>query len=144
MGPLVALAASIERCLDVAELIETVVEEHDDGTSGIRFGCHQGLDEAVGRVRDTRHWLASLERAERERTGIRSLKVGYNKVFGYYIEVTRPNLSLVPADYVRKQTVATGERYITAPLKDAESRVLAADDEIAAWSGRRCLSSASG
>ena len=84
------------------------------------------------RVRDTREWLAALEGRERERTGIRSLKVGFNKVFGYYIEVTRPNLALVPADYARKQTVANGERYVTAPLKDAEARVLAADEEIAA------------
>jgi DNA mismatch repair protein MutS len=129
---LAGLAAVLDPCTDVAELIESTVEEHEDGSSGIRLGCHQGLDDALGRVRGTRSWLASLERAERERTGIRSLKVGFNKVFGYYIEVTRPNLALVPDDYVRKQTIATGERYITAPLKEAESRVLAADDEIAA------------
>ena len=79
-----------------------------------------------------RQWLAALESRERARTGIRSLKVGFNKVFGYYIEVTRPNLSLVPADYGRKQTVANGERYVTAPLKEAEARILAADEEIAA------------
>ena len=65
-------------------------------------------------VRGTREWLAALEGRERERTGIRSLKVGFNKVFGYYIEVTRPNLGLVPAEYARKQTVANGERYVTA------------------------------
>jgi DNA mismatch repair protein MutS len=129
---LIQVSAALDPCTDVAELIESTVEEHSDGTSGIRAGCHQGLDDAIERVQGTRHWLASLERAERERTGIRSLKVGYNKVFGYYIEVTRPNLAMVPGDYVRKQTVATGERYITAPLKEAESRVLAADDEIVA------------
>ena len=82
-------------------------------------------------MRGTREWLAALEGRERERTGIRSLKVGFNKVFGYYIEVTRPNLGLVPAEYARKQTVANGERYVTAPLKDAEARILAADEEIA-------------
>jgi DNA mismatch repair protein MutS len=82
-------------------------------------------------VRDTREWLATLEARERERTGIRSLKVGFNKVFGYYIEVTRSNLALVPPDYTRKQTIANGERYITVPLKEAEARVLAADEEIA-------------
>src|SRR5207248_6770114 len=90
------------------------------------------LDAAFAGARETRQWLAGLERGERERTGIRSLKVGYNKVFGYYIEVTRPNLSLVPTEYLRKQTVATGERYVTAPLKEAEARALAADEEIAA------------
>jgi len=130
--PLVELAVGLDGCVDVVELIASTVEEHEDGTSGIRAGSHHELDDALGRVQGTRNWLASLERAERERTGIRSLKVGFNKVFGYYIEVTRPNLALVPDDYVRKQTIATGERYITAPLKEAEARVLAAEDEIAA------------
>ncbi|MDP9368428.1 MAG: DNA mismatch repair protein MutS, partial [Chloroflexota bacterium] len=90
------------------------------------------LDAAVEGAYGTRRWLSGLERAERERTGIRSLKVGYTKVFGYYIEVTRPNLPLVPGEYVRKQTVAAGERYVTAALKEAEARILAADEEIAA------------
>ena len=127
-----AFAAQMDACPDVAELIESTVAERDDGTCEIRSGCSHELDRARDEVHGTRRWLAGLERTERERTGIRSLKVGFNKVFGYYLEVTRPNLSLVPSDYVRKQTVATGERYITASLKEAESRVLAADDEIAA------------
>ena len=129
---LAAVAADLDACQDVIERIESTVVEREDGTCEIRSGCSTELDRARDQVHDTRRWLAGLERAERERTGIRSLKVGFNKVFGYYLEVTRPNLSLVPSEYVRKQTVATGERYITASLKEAESRVLAADEEIAA------------
>ncbi len=123
---------AVDPCREVTDVIERTIEERDDGSCVIRMGCCAALDEARDRVHGTKRWLASLERSERERTGIRSLKVGYNKVFGYYLEVTRPNLPLVPEEYIRKQTVANGERYITAPLKDAESRVLAADEEIAA------------
>ncbi|MDP9352342.1 MAG: DNA mismatch repair protein MutS, partial [Chloroflexota bacterium] len=126
-----AFAASIPSCDDVLALLESAVEEHDDGAR-IRPGFSPALDAAITAASETRRWLAGLERNERERTGIRSLKVGYNKVFGYYIEVTRPNLPLVPPEYVRKQTIATGERFVTAPLKETEARVLAADEEIAA------------
>jgi DNA mismatch repair protein MutS len=121
----------LDPCPDILSLLDSAVEEDPTGAATIRPGFAPDLDDAVNAVRGTREWLAALEGLERERTGIRSLKVGFNKVFGYYIEVTRPNLSLVPADYARKQTVANGERYVTAPLKDAEARVLAADEEIA-------------
>src|SRR3954453_22900189 len=106
---------------DVLDLLDGAVVEESSGTATIRPGFAPDLDEAVGAVRETRQWLAALETSERARTGICSLKVGFNKVFGYYIEVTRPNLSLVPPDYGRKQTVANGERYVTAPLKEAEA-----------------------
>ena len=129
---LAEFADGIDACADVLGMIERAVGEDGDGGARIRPGFSPELDGALDGARGTRSWLAGLERGERERTGIKSLKVGYNKVFGYYIEVTRPNLSLVPADYTRKQTVATGERYVTAPLKDAEARLLAADEEIAA------------
>ncbi|MBX6342394.1 MAG: DNA mismatch repair protein MutS, partial [Thermomicrobiaceae bacterium] len=131
-APLVALADAVDPCADLRALLEEAVEEDGDGGARVRPGFSPELDAAREGARGTRAWLASLERRERERTGIRSLKVGYNKVFGYYIEVTRPNLPRVPADYVRKQTVATGERYVTAALKEAEARILAADEEIAA------------
>src|SRR5262249_13129078 len=124
-------AQGVDTCAEVVALVEVAVEEEEEGGSRIRPGFDRALNEAHAGVRETRRWLAGLERNERERTGIRSLKVGFNKVFGYYIEVTRPNLSLVPPDYARKQTVATGERYITSQLKDAEARILAADEEIA-------------
>jgi DNA mismatch repair protein MutS len=127
-----ANAAALDACSDVLALLDGAVEEDASGAARIRAGFAPDLDDAIAAVRGTREWLAALERRERERTGIRSLKVGFNKVFGYYIEVTRPNLGLVPADYARKQTVANGERYVTAPLKEAEALVLAADEEIAA------------
>jgi DNA mismatch repair protein MutS len=121
----------LDPCPDLLALLETAVVEDATGVGTIPPGFAPELDDAVAAVRGTREWLAALEGRERERTGIRSLKVGFNKVFGYYIEVTRPNLGLVPAEYARKQTVANGERYVTAPLKDAEARILAADEEIA-------------
>ncbi|MEA2598074.1 MAG: mismatch repair protein MutS [Thermomicrobiales bacterium] len=128
---LASFGAGIDACPEVVALVEVAVEEDEDGGSRICPGFDRALDEANDGVHETRRWLAGLERCERERTGIRSLKVGFNKVFGYYIEVTKSNLSLVPANYARKQTIANGERYITSELKDAEARVLAADEEIA-------------
>ena len=74
--------------------------------------------------------MANLERQEREKTGIKSLKVGFNKVFGYYIEVSNPNLPQVPEHYVRKQTLVNGERYFTPELKEYESVILNARDRI--------------
>ncbi len=129
-APLSAYAAEATTVPDLAALLERAVVEDADGAR-IRPGFSPELDAALATVQDTRRFLASLEQRERERTGIRSLKVGYNKVFGYYIEVTRPHLSRIPADYVRKQTVATGERFITSELKEAEARLLAAEAQIA-------------
>jgi DNA mismatch repair protein MutS len=98
----------------------------------IRDGFDADLDALRRIARGGKSWIAEMETAERERTGIRGLKVGYNSVFGYYIEVSRANLANVPEHYVRKQTTATGERYITPELKDMESRVLGAQEKIAA------------
>jgi DNA mismatch repair protein MutS len=128
---LAALADTLDPCAPLAALLEAAVDERADGSVGVRPGFWPALDDERAGSSATRHWLAGLERAERERTGIRSLRVSYNKVFGYYIEVTRPNLHLVPPDYVRKQTVAHGERFFTAALKEAEARLLAADEAIA-------------
>ncbi len=119
-------------CADIAAMLDDAVAEDHSGAATLRPGFAPDLDAAHAAVRETREWLASLEARERERTGIRSLKVGFNRVFGYYIEITRSNLALAPADYTRKQTIANGERFITGPLKEAEARVLAADEEIAA------------
>jgi DNA mismatch repair protein MutS len=90
----------------------------------IRAGYDAELDGIEEASRAARDWIAGLEAAERARTGIKSLKVGYNRVFGYYIEVSHANQSLVPADYVRKQTVAGAERYLTPELKEREAVVL--------------------
>ncbi len=86
------------------------------------------LDELRAAAREGRHWLAGLEARERERTGIKSLRIGFNKVFGYYIEVSAPNLGAVPEDYRRKQTTAGGERFLTPELKDLEERITGAED----------------
>ena len=82
-------------------------------------------------------WILEYERAQRKRTGVGSLKVRFNKVFGYYIEVTRANLDAVPADYQRKQTVAGAERYTTAELNDYQARILTAEDRARSQLRRR-------
>ncbi len=96
----------------------------------VRDGVDPELDELRSTSRGGRETIAAIEQRERERTGIQSLKVRFNRVFGYYIEVSKPNLPLVPADYVRKQTIAGGERFVTPELKDYEDRVLRADELI--------------
>ena len=93
-----------------------------------RDGFHPELDELRRAATEGRDWIAALQKSEVERTGIRSLKIGYNSVFGYYIEVTKSNLAHVPPDYQRKQTTANGERFITPALKETESRILGAEE----------------
>jgi DNA mismatch repair protein MutS len=94
----------------------------------IRDGFDAALDELRGASRSGKDWVAKLQQDEIERTGIASLKVRFNSVFGYYIEVTKSNLEKVPAHYVRKQTIANGERYITQELKEMEGRILGAEE----------------
>ncbi|HEU4783871.1 MAG TPA: DNA mismatch repair protein MutS, partial [Ktedonobacterales bacterium] len=96
----------------------------------LRAGYNDELDTLAQSAAEARQWIAMLEADERERTGIKSLKVGFNKVFGYYIEVTTPNLSHVPDDYQRRQTISTGERYVTPDLKAHEAQVLHASEQI--------------
>jgi len=97
----------------------------------IRTGYSEELDRLRELLRNGRSFLADMEQRERARTGIKSLRVGFNKVFGHYIEVTRPNLHLVPENYTRKQTLAAAERFITLELKEHESLVVNAQDRIA-------------
>jgi len=128
---LAELRAALDPCRALADEIGRAVADGDDGRL-IRDGYDAERDALVAAIADTRRWLAELEGAERARTGIKSLKVGYNQVFGYYIEVTHPHRERVPPDYVRKQTLANCERYITPQLKEAESRILHAEERIAA------------
>jgi len=93
-------------------------------------GYDPRLDELLRTVREGREWIANLQQREIKRSGIASLKVGYNKVFGYYIEVSKPNLKYVPDDYQRKQTIANGERFITPELKTKEAEILAAEERL--------------
>ena len=113
---------------DVSNLIERAIEPEPTGTIGegntIREGFSADLDELRKASREARAFIAGLEKRERERTGIRNLRVGYNQVFGYYLEVSKSNLEQVPDDYIRRQTLANGERYIVPELKEYESLVL--------------------
>src|SRR5205823_10259423 len=95
-----------------------------------RDGVDPELDELTAISRSGKQVIAAMEQRERTRTGIGSLKVRYNRVFGYYIEVSRSNLAAVPSDYLRKQTIAGGERFITPALKEYEEKVLGADERI--------------
>jgi len=96
----------------------------------IRQGYNAKLDNLRKLVTEGKDWIVKHEAEERERTGIKNLKVKYNKVFGYFIEVTKSNLHLVPDNYIRKQTISTGERYITQALKEYEDKVLGAEEKI--------------
>jgi DNA mismatch repair protein MutS len=115
-----------------AELASALVEDppavmRDGGA--IRAGYDAELDGIQEASRAAREWISGLEQAERERTGIKSLRVGYNRVFGYYIEVNHANQALVPADYIRKQTLTGCERYLTPELKEREAVVLNAQQD---------------
>ncbi len=96
----------------------------------IRGGYDSELDELREVARDSKCWVEEFERSEKEKTGIRSLKIGYNKVFGYYLEVTHANTAAVPAYFQRKQTLANAERYITPELKEFETKILGAQERI--------------
>ena len=126
---LLAHASAIDARPDLVEAIEGTLAE-PGGPRMIRPGHSQELDDLVNGMSESRHWLAQLERRERERTGIRSLKVGYNKVFGYYLEVTRPNLPNVPPDYQRRQSLVSAERFVTPELKEREALILTAEARI--------------
>ncbi len=129
-----ALADGLDPCADVYEHIGRAITDDPpaalNATGVIRPGYAPELDDLLNATRDAREWIAGLEPAERKRTGISTLKVGYNKVFGYYIEVSKAQQANVPADYVRKQTLVNGERYITPELKEYETLVLNAEEQI--------------
>ena len=134
-APLVrSLLAGLDDLADVRTLIEsTLLDEppalaRDGGFT--RDGVERELDELRNISRGGKQVIAELEDRERARTGINSLKVRYNRVFGYYIEISKSNLHAVPADYHRKQTIAGGERFITPALKEYEEKVLGADERI--------------
>jgi DNA mismatch repair protein MutS len=120
---------------DVVRLIEDAISEDAPSSASdpgvIRAGYSQELDELRALRHSGKEYIASLESRERQRTGIQSLKVKFNQVFGYFIEVTKSNLSLVPPDYLRKQTLVNCERYVTEELQKYEEKILGAEDRIA-------------
>jgi DNA mismatch repair protein MutS len=125
---------SLEPCQDVLTLLSQAIADDPPATLNttgvIRKGFSAELDNIVAASRDAKTWVASLEKQERARTGIKSLKVGYNKVFGYYLEVSKARADLVPDEYIRKQTLVNAERYITPELKEYESLILNAQERI--------------
>ncbi|MGB7220259.1 MAG: DNA mismatch repair protein MutS, partial [Vicinamibacterales bacterium] len=133
--PLVgSLVAQIDDVVDVRRLIETTIVDEPPALARdggfVRDGVDRELDDLRTISRSGKQVIADMEARERTRTGIGSLKVRYNRVFGYYIEVSKSNLAAVPADYHRKQTIAGGERFITPALKEYEEKVLGADERI--------------
>lgn len=116
------------KLIELALVDEPPVSVREGGL--IRTGFSEDLDELTDSIREGREWIASLEPKERERTGIKNLKVGFNKVFGYYIDISKSNISFVPEHYIRKQTLVNSERYITQELKEIETVVLSAETRI--------------
>jgi DNA mismatch repair protein MutS len=125
---------SLEPCQDVLTLLGQAIADDPPATLNtmgvIRKGFSAELDNIEAASRDAKTWVANLEKQERARTGIKSLKVGYNKVFGYYLEVSKARTDLVPDEYIRKQTLVNAERYITPELKEYESLILNAQEQI--------------
>ncbi|OQX23951.1 MAG: DNA mismatch repair protein MutS [Desulfobacteraceae bacterium IS3] len=124
-------ASDVEQLYNLAELIEKAIREDAPLTITeggiIKTGYHAELDELIGMSKDGKGWLVRLEAEEKKATGINSLKVRYNKVFGYYIEIPRKRSESVPAHYVRKQTMVNAERFVTDELKSFESKILNAE-----------------
>ena len=134
-GPPDWLLVGFHPCSDVASLIERAIEMEPSGLVGdggiVQVGLSERLDQARSAASDARQYIARVESHERESTGIRNLKVGYNRVFGYYIEVSNSHAGQVPESYQRRQTLVGAERYITPELKEYESLVLNAREEAA-------------
>ncbi len=131
------LAGAAGKCADFSALVaflETALKEHppvglrDGGI--IREGYHPEVDELRALCTSSRDYISAIEAKEKQATGIASLKVGFNRVYGYFIEVTKPNLSQVPAHYMRKQTLVGAERFITPELKEYESKALGAEERL--------------
>ncbi len=127
---------SLDEMPDIAALLDNSIADdppavlHEGGL--IKQGFNPEIDDLTAMRRDLRTYIARMEALERQHTGISSLKVGYNKVFGYYLEVTKPHLELVPKNYIRKQTLVNAERYITPELKEMEAKILGAEERMTA------------
>ncbi len=132
--PLAWLARDLAPLPELVELLQRAIATDPSGNVGdgnvIKDGFSEELDELKSATRDARSFIAGLEQKERERTGIKNLRVGYNQVFGYYIEVSKSNVPQVPEDYVRRQTLVNAERYIVPQLKEYEALVLNAKEQL--------------
>lgn len=134
IGSLSHIYANLHELEHIVEKIETSMSDNpplsvaDGGV--IRAGYNNELDDLRNISRNGKDWISNFQKAERERSGISSLKVNFNKVFGYYIEISNANKDKIPDDYIRKQTLVNGERYITPELKEYEDKILNAEDNI--------------
>lgn len=130
-GPLAATMSLLDPCDEMVHDIEDALASPDAQDARlIRRGHNEELDALVDSIAASRRWIANLEASERERTGIKSLHVTYNKVFGYGIEVTRANLARVPIEYERRQTLVSGERFVTPQLREQEALAAQAEERI--------------
>jgi len=133
-APLLSLISQLDPCADVLSLLQASLADEPPAVLGkpglIRAGYAAELDGIINASRHAREWIASLEKVEKERTGLKHLKVGYNKVFGYYIEISRGDSPRAPDNYIRKQTLVNAERFITPELKEYETLVLNAEERI--------------
>ncbi len=124
----------LELANEELSLLQTCIDDDPpatlQNTGIIRSGYSQELDSVIEASQHARDWIASLEAVERERTGLKTLKVGYNKVFGYYIEISRGAAEKAPSNYIRKQTLVNAERFITPEMKEYETLVLNAEERI--------------
>ena len=131
---LVSLDDTLDSLPDLVALIEHGIHPNPPATIRegdiINDGYSEELDELRQIVGQGKDWIAAMQEEERKRSGIQSLKIGFNQVFGYYIDVTKPNLDMVPEHYIRKQTLRNSERFITPELKEQEAKVLNAEDRI--------------
>ena len=129
-----AVVGRLHPCREVVELLQAAIPDDPSITVGegsaIREGFHTELDEVRSLSGNARKSIASLESDQRESTGIKNLKIGYNRVFGYYLEVSKSNIGLVPDTFERRQTLVSGERFITPELKELESKIQTARDRI--------------
>ena len=131
---LTELYNSIDELKDIYELIEKAIVDDPPMTVKdggiIKLGYDEEIDKLKTATTQGKNWIIELEAEEREKTGIKNLKVGFNKVFGYYIEVTKSNLNQVPDRYIRKQTLTNAERFITEELKNLENQILGAEEKV--------------
>ncbi len=132
--PVQTLLQSIDLCSEALDLLDRSMADDPPATLAnmgvIRPEYSNRLSELLQSSKQARDWMNSLESVERRRTGIKNLKVGYNKVFGYYIEVSKSNLDQVPEEYIRRQTLVNAERFVTPEMKDYEAQVLSAEERI--------------
>ena len=131
-----SVAGQLDDLQDICDLLERAIIDNPPLTIKeggiIREGFDADVDNYRRAMTEGKQWLATIEQQEKEKTGIKNLKIGFNRVFGYYIEVSKSNLGLVPDTYIRKQTLTTGERYITGELKEIENSILGAEERICA------------